>query len=220
MAVQTGSGAGAAAVALDDTGHRRFTGRRARGGRDTSPRARLRRAAAYIGIGALAIFCALPFGWLLLASVDARPGLYLKLPDLTLQNFADFFADPTTPRLLANSLLIAGGGTVLTVVLGMFGGYALSRFQFFGRRTLMFAILLTRVVPPTATIVPLYMMMVTISLENAYSGIILVEAAYQLPPGPMARRGSSERSGWCSRCPGPVSAPARSSRSSTSGVTS
>ena len=181
MAVQTGSGAGAVGAALDDTGHRRFTGRRARGGRDKFPRSRLRRVAAYIGIGVLSIFCALPFGWLLLASVDARPGLYLKLPDLTLQNFADFFADPTTPRLLANSLIIAGGGTVLTVVLGMFGGYALSRFQFFGRRTLMFAILLTRVVPPTATIVPLYMMMVTISLENAYTGIILVEAAYQLP---------------------------------------
>src|SRR5262245_34929165 len=144
-------------------------------------RARLRRITAYLIIGALAVFCVLPFGWVLLASVDARSSLYLRAPDLTVRHFVDFFRDPTTPSRLLNSIIIAGGGTVLAVILALFGGYALSRFQFFGRRAIMFGILLTRVVPPTATIVPLYMMMVTIHLNNTYIGITLVEAAYQLP---------------------------------------
>jgi multiple sugar transport system permease protein len=36
-------------------------------------------------------------------------------------------------------------------------------------------------VPPTATIVPLYLMMININLNNTYIGVIIVEAAYQIP---------------------------------------
>lgn len=141
----------------------------------------LRRAVVYLVLGLLALFCALPFAWVLLTSVDRSAGLYLKAPSLTVNNFVRFFVDEMTPRLLFNSLLISIGATVLTLALALFGSYALSRFSFFGRRTLMFAILLIRVVPPTATIVPLYIIMITLHLNNSYSGLILVEAAYQLP---------------------------------------
>ncbi len=143
--------------------------------------ARLRRAAVYLVISLLSLFCVVPFTWVLLASVDRGAGLYLRVPTLTANNFVRFFTDPTTPRLLFNSLLISGGATVLALVLSMFGGYALSRFTFFGRRTLMFTILLVRVVPATATIVPLYLMMIQLHLNNSFTGLILVEAAYQLP---------------------------------------
>lgn len=141
----------------------------------------LRRLAAYLTISVLAVFCVLPFGWVLVASIDAQSGLYLKAPNITVQHFIRFFQDPTTPRLLANSIIIAGGGTAVAVTLALFGGYALSRFKFFGKRTIMFGILLTRVVPSTATIVPLYMMMIATHLDNSYIGVILVEVAYQLP---------------------------------------
>lgn len=144
-------------------------------------RGRLGRPFAYLVIALLALFCVVPFIWVLLASVDRSADLYVRFPSLTLANFLRFFRDPTTPRLLFNSLLISGGATGLAMVLGMFGGYALSRFNFFGRRTLMFTILLVRVVPATATIVPLYLMVIRLHLNNSYTGLILVEAAYQLP---------------------------------------
>lgn len=142
---------------------------------------RLRRTGVYIVIGLLSMFCVVPFAWVLLASIDRNASLYVQVPKPTIHNFVRFFTDPTTPRLLFNSLLISGGATVLTLVLAMFGGYALSRFSFFGRRTLMFTILLVRVVPATATIVPLYIMMIRLHLNNSYTGLILVETAYQLP---------------------------------------
>lgn len=145
------------------------------------PFAGLRRLGVYLVITVLSLFCVAPFLWLLLSSIDRSADLYLRVPDFTGNNFVRFFTDPTTPRLLYNSLLIAGGSTLLALVLSMFGGYALSRFSFFGRRTLMFTILLVRVVPATATIVPLYLMMIQLRLNNSYIGLILVEAAYQLP---------------------------------------
>ncbi len=142
---------------------------------------RVRHASMYLVVGLLALFCVVPFLWVLLASVDRHAGLYLQAPQLTFSNFLKFFRNPTTPRLLLNSFVLAGGGTALALALAVLGGYALSRFAFFGRRTLMFAILLIRVVPPTATIVPLYIIMINVHLNNTYTGLILVEAAYQIP---------------------------------------
>ena len=83
--------------------------------------------------------------------------------------------------MLVNSLVIGVGATVLNLVLGLAGGYALARFDFRGRRLFMFGILLVRVVPAPATIVALYLIMVKLQLTNTLSGLILVEAALQLP---------------------------------------
>jgi len=60
-------------------------------------------------------------------------------------------------------------------------GYAFSRFRFVGRRVLMFGILLIRVIPQTATIAPLYEIVLHLRLNNSYLGIILVEAAFNVP---------------------------------------
>jgi multiple sugar transport system permease protein len=141
----------------------------------------VRQVGVYLVVTLLALFCVIPFAWVLFSSIDANAGLYLQAPNPTLGNFVRFFTEEGTPRLLINSMVIAIGATVLTLALAIFGAYALSRFHFFGRRTLMFAVLLIRVVPPTATIVPLYMIMITLGLNNSYTGLILVEAAYQLP---------------------------------------
>lgn len=187
---------------------------------ESTPRRRPRGArallqfGAYLVVTALALFCVVPFAWVLLTSVDGTAGLYLKIPDPTVANFVRFFTEEGTPRLLFNSLYIAIASTVLTLVFAVFGAYALSRFRFFGRRTLMFSILLIRVVPATATIVPLYMIMIILTLNDSYIGLILVEAAYQLPLALWMLKGfidsipvDLEEAGWidgCSRMRGAV----------------
>lgn len=136
---------------------------------------------AYLVLTVLSLFCVVPFVWVLLASVDAHASVYLRAPSWTVQNFVEFFTGGTTPRLLLNSLVIAVGGTILCVGLSMLGGYAFSRFRFPGRRAVLFGILLVRVIPPPATIAPLYVLVLDMGLNNSYLGIILVEAAFNVP---------------------------------------
>jgi signal transduction histidine kinase len=94
---------------------------------------------------ALAIFCALPFGWLILASVDPMAGLYLELPQrIGLDNFIRVFTRADSATLLFNSLVMAGGAVALVLFVCTLAGYALSRFEFRGRRALLFGILLTQ----------------------------------------------------------------------------
>ena len=46
---------------------------------------------------------------------------------------------------------------------------------------LLFGILFTRIIPASATIAPLYFIVLRLGLANTYHGVILVEAAQQLP---------------------------------------
>jgi ABC-type glycerol-3-phosphate transport system permease component len=137
---------------------------------------------AYVVLAALAIFCAVPFAWIILASLDPRAGVHLQIPaTIDLTNYARFITDPDFSRFVINSLIMAGGATLLTVATSVLGGYAFSRFSFPGRRVLMFGVLMTRIIPVSATIAPLYLIVQRLGLVDSYLGLILVLGAQQLP---------------------------------------
>jgi multiple sugar transport system permease protein len=149
--------------------------------RPLTPAGIVQRVLGYVLIGILALFCLVPFLWVILSAVDAHAGPNVQVPSFSFENFLKFFTDSSTPLLLMNSLIIGVGATVLNLILGLAGGYALARFNFPGRRTFMFSILLIRVVPAPATIVALYLIMVNLKLTDTLIGLILVEAVLQLP---------------------------------------
>lgn len=141
----------------------------------------LQRCIGYALIVVLALFCLVPFAWVVFSAVDADAGATVQWPAFSFDNFVRFFTASGTPLLLVNSLVIAISSTVLNLVLGIAGGYALSRFAFRGRRFFMFGILLIRVIPAPATIVALYLIMVNLGLANTLHGLILVQAVSGLP---------------------------------------
>lgn len=141
----------------------------------------IQRTLGYVLIVLLALFCLVPFAWVVLSAIDANAGPNVQLPALSFDNFVRFFTNEGTPRLLVNSLIIGIGGTALNLALGLMGGYALARFEFRGRRAFMYGILLIRVIPAPATIVALYLIMVNLKLTNSLWGLIIIEAVLQLP---------------------------------------
>ncbi|RWZ67791.1 carbohydrate ABC transporter permease [Labedella populi] len=149
--------------------------------RPLTPLDRVQRTLGYVLIALLAVFCLVPFAWVVFSAVDANAGPNVQWPALSFDNFVQFFTNRGTPLLLVNSLIISVTATVINLALGLAGGYALARFRFAGRRAFMFGILLIRVVPAPATIVALYLIMVNIGLSNTLIGLIIVEAAFQLP---------------------------------------
>jgi multiple sugar transport system permease protein len=136
----------------------------------------------YVFLAVTALFCFIPLLWVATSSVDPAAGVHLQLPaSIDLSNYTRFLSDPQFSRYVVNSLLMAGGATAVTISSAVLGGYALSRFAFRGRRTLMFAIILTRIIPVSATIAPLYVIVQRLGLVDTYQGLIFVLAAQQLP---------------------------------------
>jgi multiple sugar transport system permease protein len=77
------------------------------------------------------------------------------------------------PRYI-NSLVIAFGSTALSVVLGTLAAYAFSRFKVPLKDDLMFFILSTRMMPPIAVAIPIYLMYRELGLSDTRLGMILL----------------------------------------------
>ncbi|MET7424266.1 carbohydrate ABC transporter permease [Dactylosporangium sp. NPDC005555] len=81
------------------------------------------------------------------------------------------FNDGVVLSWLGNSLIVATGGALVAVAVGLPAGYALARLRFPGRRLLRFCTLLTMVVPNTVLVIPLYL---EVSAAGAVNNIWVV----------------------------------------------
>jgi multiple sugar transport system permease protein len=80
------------------------------------------------------------------------------------------------PRF-TNSLIIAFGSTLLSVGFGVMAAYAFSRFKVPFKDDLLFFILSTRMMPPIAVAIPIYLMYRELGLSDTRLGMILLYSA-------------------------------------------
>jgi multiple sugar transport system permease protein len=80
------------------------------------------------------------------------------------------------PRFF-NSLIIGFGSTFLAVLLGTLAAYAFSRFRVPLADDLLFFILSTRMMPPVAVAIPIYLMYRELNLTDTRLGMILLYTA-------------------------------------------
>jgi multiple sugar transport system permease protein len=81
---------------------------------------------------------------------------------------------------LRNSLIIAGGSTIASVVLGVFAAYAFSRFGIPGKDDLLFFILSTRMLPGVVVAVPIFLMFRQLGLHDTHLGMIILYTVFNL----------------------------------------
>jgi multiple sugar transport system permease protein len=79
-----------------------------------------------------------------------------------------------------NSLLIGFGSTLLSVVLGTLTAYAFSRFRIPGKDDWLFFILSTRMMPPIAVAIPIYLMYRLLGLNDTHLGLVLLYTVVNL----------------------------------------
>ena len=81
---------------------------------------------------------------------------------------------------LLNSLIIAGGSTILSVGLGVFAAYSFSRFEMPGKDDLLFFILSTRMLPAVVVTIPLFLMFRQVGLYDTHAGMIILYTVFNL----------------------------------------
>lgn len=150
--------------------------------RSLSSRRTTRRLAADVGLLVVAATFVLPLAWVILSSLDTKADLKVKVPDgITLDNYDAVLTPEITFTPLLNSLLLCGGGTLLTVVCAALAAYPLSRFKSRLNRPFMLTILFATSLPITAIMVPVYALFVQVELIDTMQGTIFFFAASQLP---------------------------------------
>ena len=133
-----------------------------------------------------------PFAWLLYSSlvgqtdVIARP-LHWIPEHVTLDRYREIFAGHGTSagaefrRAMANSFLVAAGTVLLSLTVGVLGGYALARLRFPLRRVTLLSFLVTYMLPPIALIIPMYLLMARFGLLDTKLGLIIVYCSLATP---------------------------------------
>ena len=79
-----------------------------------------------------------------------------------------------------NSVIIGFGSTFLSVFLGTLAAYAFSRFKVPLKDDLLFFILSTRMMPPIAVAIPIFLMFRTLGLSDSHAGMIFLYTAVNL----------------------------------------
>lgn len=149
-----------------------------------------------------------PISWLLLASINADPSSAWEIPrQTTVINYVQLFTESEIVLWLRNSFILGIGTTILTVILATLAAYPLSRVPFPGKGAFMYTLLLARVMPITAVIIPIFSISVELKMVNTFQGAILILSAMQLPISLWIMKGfvdsipiELEESAWLDGC--------------------
>lgn len=151
------------------------------------------RAIKYVLIAIITGVWFFPIYWLVVTSFKTRLDMFEIPPKWIfkpiIDNYIDVFWErrygltpglTEFPKFLFNSFFISLSSVALAVLIGMMAAYSFSRFNVKGKDTWLFFILTTRMLPPIAVLIPIYVMYRGLGLINTYVGLIALYVMFNM----------------------------------------
>ena len=107
--------------------------------------------------------------------------LALWTSESSFRSYATLFLETDFLTWMKNSFLVSFVVTLSGVVLASTSGYALSRFNFMGRRAVLSSLLMTQMFPATMLLLPFFILLAKLKLINSYLGLIIIYSSTALP---------------------------------------
>lgn len=137
-----------------------------------------------LGLAAIYLF---PLYWMYITAVKGQSEIYASPPTFwpvepNLAIFGEVWQERNMASFLWNSLVIAGGVTALTVVLGVGIAYVLARYRNVWVDVCLFVVLMLQVLPPSLMVTPLFVGFNQFGLlATPRSAVILAASARSVP---------------------------------------
>ena len=93
-------------------------------------------------------------------------------------NFIDVWKRAPLAQYAINSLLIAGGSTLLAMLCGIPAAYALSRMKFKGKTAFLGFVIVSQMFAPVVLVIGIYKVMAVLGFTDSIVGLIFVNAAF------------------------------------------
>jgi len=127
-----------------------------------------------------------PAVWILLTSLKTEAELVSKPISYwphnpTLANYVQAFSDQPLLRYLGNSLVVAVGATLLSLLVSALAAYAIARLNLRRRQLILTCIVASSMFPLVTLLVPIFETMRTLGLLNTYTALILPYTVLNLP---------------------------------------
>ncbi len=107
--------------------------------------------------------------------------LALWTSESSFRSYVTLFLETDFLTWLKNSFLVSFVVTITGVILASTSGYALSRFNFMGRRAVLSSLLMTQMFPATMLLLPFFILLAKLKLIDSYLGLIIIYSSTALP---------------------------------------
>lgn len=140
------------------------------------------------------IFILFPFFWMVKTSLSPASEVMLSPPlwipsRLAWENYRLVWSSIPLFQYLGNSMLTAGLGAILGMVLSTSASFSLACFKSKIRIPALVLFLFTQLIPFTLPFVSFYMMMFKAGLTNTYKGLIIAYCVWSIPYCTLTMRG-------------------------------
>jgi len=144
---------------------------------------------AHFGLlAAFVAFCAFPFYWMLITTFKdvhdlintANNPFLFNLPP-TMENLRILFGETRYLRWVLNTLVVAVGVVLITLLLAVPAGYSLARLSGRWGRQWAIGIFLTYLIPPTILFIPFSRIIGALGLQDSLWSLVLVYPSFTVP---------------------------------------
>lgn len=126
-----------------------------------------------------------PLGWMLLTSFKEQRDIFTVPPtfffDPTIAHYFDVLTRGGFAGQMLNTVIVAVGASVLSLIAGAMAGYALSRLKIKGAGVIGALILASRGVPPIALAVPMFLVARALGITDTHITLILAYCSFVIP---------------------------------------
>ncbi|MCD6420272.1 MAG: carbohydrate ABC transporter permease [Synergistetes bacterium] len=140
---------------------------------------------AYIPLILFFSFFLIPMLWILYASFKTGSSItnlkLFSLEGFTMKNYKEVLGRGDFLLYSFNSLIIALSVTLISLVIGVIGGYSLSRYNIKLKNVWISTIFVAQMFPGVLLIIPLYNLMLNYHMVDSIIGIILAQSTLTLP---------------------------------------
>lgn len=111
------------------------------------------------------------------AEIYATDGTLLPVKWLW-KNFSEIWTLAPLARYFLNSILVAGGSTLIAIICGIPAAYALARMKFKGKNFFLGVVIISQMFAPVVLLVGIYKVTSTMGLTDSLVGLIFINAAF------------------------------------------
>jgi multiple sugar transport system permease protein len=130
-----------------------------------------------------AIFALFPLIWMLILSIKSDAQMYTTtfVFTPTLDNYRAVLLESDYIRYMIDSLIVAGGAVLVSIIAGVPAAYALARYNFKKKEDIAFQILSFKFAPEILVVLPLFMIFQKLGIYDSYFGLIWVYQLISMP---------------------------------------
>ena len=141
----------------------------------------------YVLLVVFSVYCIFPFVWMVISALKPKTEILTATPSFaiiepTLENFKRVLFDVGFLNYIKNSLLVSVVACVLSMIVAILAGYALSRyFKLKLVKASNLAMMLSQMIPGVLLLVPLYLIMQRLHVLESYLSLILAYTTFVIP---------------------------------------